>query len=93
MDGCTTPATRFSLIHWQLTFGGRSVRSFGKFLVDAHFQCMIAGVILLFSVLTATLGYVSLSISMAMIFAVVCVMGCMTRDVMELCEDLMEEED
>ena len=56
-------------------------------------QCMIAGVVLLFSVLTATLGYVSLSISMAMIFAVVCVMGCMTKDVMELCEDLMEEED
>ena len=48
---------------------------------------------LLFSVLTATLGYVNLSISMAMIFAVVCVMGCMTKDVMELCEDLMEEED
>jgi len=56
-------------------------------------QCMIAGVALLFSVLTATLGYVSLSISMTMIFAIVCVMSCMTTDVMELCDGLLEEEE
>ena len=47
----------------------------------------------MFSVLSATLGYESLSISMAMIFAIVCVMSCMTRDVMELCDGLMDEDE
>ena len=56
-------------------------------------QCMMAGVSLLFSIISATLGYESLSISMVMIFTIVCVMGCMTKDVLELCEGLMEEDE
>ena len=56
-------------------------------------QCVVAGVSVLICMLAAVLGYESLSICSEMIFAVVCVMGCMTKDVMELCEDLMEEED
>ena len=56
-------------------------------------QCMMAGVSLLFSIISATLGYESLSISMVMIFTIVCVMGCMTKDVFELCEGLMEEDE
>ena len=56
-------------------------------------QCMMAGVSLLFSIISATLGYESLSISMVMFFTIVCVMGCMTKDVLELCEGLMEEDE
>lgn len=54
---------------------------------------MMVGVSLLFSIISATLGYESLSISMVMIFTIVCVMGCMTKDVLELCEGLMEEDE
>lgn len=60
---------------------------------SVNVQCVIAGVSILFSVFTAILGYESLSVSMAMIFAIVCVMSCMTKDVMELCNGLMEEEE
>ena len=56
-------------------------------------QCMMAGVSLLFSIISATLGYESLSISMVMIFTIVCMMSCMTKDVLELCEGLMEEDE
>ena len=56
-------------------------------------QCMMAGVSILFSIISATLGYESLSISMVMIFTIVCVMGCMIKDVFELCEGLMEEDE
>jgi hypothetical protein len=30
---------------------------------------------------------------MVMIFTIVCVMGCMTKDVLELCKGLMEEDE
>ena len=69
-------------------------KNFGlKEVKSVNVQCVIAGVSILFSVLSATLGYESLSISMAMIFAIVCVMSCMTRDVMELCDGLMDEDE
>ena len=55
-------------------------------------QCVIAGVSILFSVLTAVLGLESLSIGGVMIFTVVCVLGCMMKDWVEFCRELVEEE-
>lgn len=54
-------------------------------------QCVIAGVAILFSVLTAVLGLESLSIGGVMIFAVVCVLGGMMKDWVEFCRELVEE--
>jgi len=56
-------------------------------------QYTIAGVTLFFIVLTAIFGYGSLSISIAMVFVIVCVMGCKTKEVVELCNGLVEEEE
>ena len=55
-------------------------------------QCVIAGMSILFSILTAILGLESLSISGVMIFAVVCVLGCLIKDWVELCRELVDEE-
>ena len=55
-------------------------------------QCVIAGMSILFCVLTAVLGLESLSISGVMIFTVVCVMGCMMKDWVEFCKKLVDEE-
>lgn len=68
-------------------------KSLGKEAKSVDVQCVIAGVSILFSALSAAFGYENLSISMAMIFAVVCVMSCIAKDVMELCNGLLEEED
>ena len=55
-------------------------------------QCVIAGMSILFSILTAILGLESLSISGVMIFAVVCVLGCLVKDGVEFCRELADEE-
>lgn len=55
-------------------------------------QCVMAGVSILFSVLTAVLGLESLSISGVMIFAVICVLGCLIKDWVEFCKELLDEE-
>jgi hypothetical protein len=55
-------------------------------------QCVVAGVAVLFCMLAAVLGYESLSICSVMIFAVVCVLGCMVKDWVELCKELVDEE-
>ena len=53
---------------------------------------VIVGISILFSALTAILGYDSLSISNAMILAFFFVMACMAKDLKELCNGLVEEE-
>ena len=53
---------------------------------------VIVGISILFSALTAILGYESLSISNAMILAFFCVMAYMAKDLKELCNGLVEEE-
>lgn len=53
---------------------------------------VIVGISILFSALTAILGYESLSISNAMILAFFCVMACMAKDLKELYNGLVEEE-
>ena len=55
-------------------------------------QCVVAGVAVLFCMLAAVLGYESLSICSVMIFSVVCVLGCMVKDWVELCRELVDEE-
>jgi UDP-N-acetylmuramyl pentapeptide phosphotransferase/UDP-N-acetylglucosamine-1-phosphate transferase len=55
-------------------------------------QCVMAGVSILFSILAAVFGYESLSIGGVMIFALVCVMGGMIKDWVDLCKDLVDEE-
>ena len=55
-------------------------------------QCVVAGVSVLVCVLAAVLGYESLSICGVMIFAVVCVMGCMVKDWVEFCSELVDED-
>ena len=55
-------------------------------------MCVMAGVSILFCILTAVLGFESLSISGVMIFAVVSVLGCMIKDCVEFCKELVEEE-
>lgn len=54
---------------------------------------VIVAVSVLFSALTAVLGYGSLSISNAMVLAVFCVLNCMAKDLKEFCNGLVEEED
>ena len=55
-------------------------------------QCVMADVSILFSILAAVFGYESLSIGGVMIFALVCVMGGMIKDWVDLCKDLVDEE-
>lgn len=55
-------------------------------------QCIIASVSILLCIMTAVLGLESLSIGIVMIFAVVCVMGGMMKDWVELCKELVNEE-
>lgn len=59
---------------------------------SGNVQCVMAGVSVLFCILTAVLGFESLSISGVMIFAVACVTGCMIKDWVELCRELVDEE-
>ena len=55
-------------------------------------QCVVAGVVILFSILTAILGLESLSIGSVLIFAVVCVTGGMMKDWVELYKEAVNEE-
>jgi hypothetical protein len=55
-------------------------------------QCIVAGAAVLFCVLAAIFGYESLSIGGVIIFALVCVMGCMLKDWAEFCRELVEED-
>ena len=55
-------------------------------------QSIIVGVSILFSVSTTILGLESLSISGVMIFAVICVWGCLVKDGVEFCKELVNEE-
>ena len=50
------------------------------------------GISILFSALMAILGYVALSISNAMVLVVFCVLCGMTKDLKDLCNELLEEE-
>ena len=43
-------------------------------------QCVVAGIVVLFCVLVTIFGYESLGFSGVLIFALVCVMGCMLKD-------------
>ena len=60
---------------------------------SADVQSIIAGVLILFSAVTAILGYVELSLCCVMVFAVFCVMSCMAKDLIELCNSIVEEEE
>ena len=68
-------------------------KSLSKEVKRMDVQCIIAGVSILFSALTAVLGYEKLSIGNAMIFAIFCVMSCMAQDLKDLCNSLVEEEE
>lgn len=54
-------------------------------------QCIIVGISILFSALTAVLGHEMLSIGNAMILALYLVMVGMSKDLKELCNGLVEE--
>lgn len=53
---------------------------------------IVVGIMVLFTALTAVLGYEELSIGNVMVFAFFCVMSCMAKDLKELCNSLAEEE-
>ena len=55
-------------------------------------QCVVAGIVVLFCVLVTIFGYESLGFSGVLIFALVCVMGCMLKDWTELCKELVDED-
>ena len=55
-------------------------------------QCVVAAMAVLFCVLAGIFGYESLSIGGVIIFALVCVMGCMLKDWAEFCRELVEED-
>ena len=55
-------------------------------------QCVVAGIVVLFCVLVTIFGYESLEFSGVLIFALVCVMGCMLKDWTELCKELVDED-
>jgi hypothetical protein len=55
-------------------------------------QCVVAAMAVLFCVLAGIFGYESLSFCGVMIFALVCVMGCMLKDWAEFYRELVEEE-
>lgn len=52
----------------------------------------VVGISILFSALMAVCGYEALSISNAMVIAVGCVLGGMSKDLKDLCNGLVEEE-
>ena len=53
---------------------------------------VVVGVSILFCALTAVWGYETLSISNAMVLAVCCVFGGMSKDLKELCDGLVDED-
>lgn len=55
-------------------------------------QGIVAGIIILLSAMTAVMGDVKLSVGIGMVFAVFCLMNSMGKDLMELCNELVEEE-
>ena len=63
-----------------------------KEMKSVDMQCIVAGAAVLFCVLAAIFGYESLSIGGVIIFALVCVMGCMPKDWAEFCRELVEED-
>lgn len=63
-----------------------------KEVKSINVQCVVAGVSVLFCVLAAVLGLESLSIGGVMIFAVICLMGCLVKDWVELCSELIDED-
>ena len=63
-----------------------------KEMKSVDVQCVVAGVAVLFCVLAAIFGYESLGFSGVLIFALVCVMGCMLKDWTELCKELVDED-
>ena len=63
-----------------------------KEMKSVDMQCVVAGTAVLFCVLAAIFGYESLSIGGVIIFALVCVMGCMLKDWAEFCRELVEED-
>ena len=63
-----------------------------KEMKSVDMQCVVAGVAVLFCVLAAIFGYESLSIGGVIIFALVCVMGCMLKDWAEFCKELVDED-
>ena len=54
-------------------------------------QCIVIGLFILFSAVTAILGYGMLSISNVMVLTFYCVMNGMNKDLKELCNSLVEE--
>lgn len=54
-------------------------------------QCFIVGLSILFSALTAMLGFGMLSIGYVMVLAIYFVMNGVAKDLRELCNDLAEE--
>ena len=63
-----------------------------KEMKSVDMQCIVAGAAVLFCVLAAIFGYESLSIGGVIIFALVCVMGCMLKDWAAFCRELVEED-
>ena len=63
-----------------------------KKMKSVDVQCVVAGIVVLFCVLAGIFGYESLSFCGVMIFALVCVMGCMLKDWTELCKELVDED-
>jgi len=53
---------------------------------------VLVGISILFSALMAILGYEALSIGNAMVLVVFCVLCGMTKDLKDLCNELVEEE-
>jgi len=53
---------------------------------------VVAGVSILFCALTAVGGYEALSISNAMVLAVCCVFGGISKDLKDLCSGLVDED-
>ena len=58
---------------------------------NMEIQSIIVGVSILFSALTAVFGYGMLSIGCVMVLAVYFVMVGMSKDLKELCNELVEE--
>lgn len=53
---------------------------------------VLVGISILFSALMAILGYEALSIGNAMVLVVFCVLCGMTKDLKDLCNELVEED-
>jgi hypothetical protein len=63
-----------------------------KEMKSVNVQCVVAGIVVLFCVMATIFGYESLGFSGVLIFALVCVMGCMLKDWTELCKELVDED-